>query len=71
QFFCCDLCQEEFFNYKQALIHFMSAEHCGKETKAVKNSGVARVRGVLDSFTKLPDRLAKEDTMKVLNRFKT
>ncbi|GMR43780.1 hypothetical protein PMAYCL1PPCAC_13975, partial [Pristionchus mayeri] len=28
EFFCCEICQEALFNYKQALVHFTSSEHC-------------------------------------------
>ncbi|GMR54810.1 hypothetical protein PMAYCL1PPCAC_25005, partial [Pristionchus mayeri] len=55
-FFCCDLCQIFLFNYKQALIHFTSSDHCKKETDAVRNSGVDCIRNVLDLFTDLPKK---------------
>ncbi|GMT32057.1 hypothetical protein PFISCL1PPCAC_23354, partial [Pristionchus fissidentatus] len=29
-FFCCDLCNATFFNYKQILVHIMSNEHITK-----------------------------------------
>ncbi|GMT01118.1 hypothetical protein PENTCL1PPCAC_23293, partial [Pristionchus entomophagus] len=40
EFFCCDLCQQVLFNYKQALVHFTSEEHGMQKTEATRKSGV-------------------------------
>ncbi|GMR54807.1 hypothetical protein PMAYCL1PPCAC_25002, partial [Pristionchus mayeri] len=70
EFFCCDICPMVLFNYKQALIHFTSRDHCKKETDAVRISGVDCVRRVLDLFTDLPKKCFEAEETTERDRWK-
>ncbi|GMT01827.1 hypothetical protein PENTCL1PPCAC_24001, partial [Pristionchus entomophagus] len=60
-YFCCLLCNQTLFNYKQVLIHFTSTEHCNEETAEIRASGIDGIRRVLESITNIPAKWEADD----------